>query len=479
MSEIIAHHLVAGHWEQPHGTREVHPSPVPTRVGTIVGDATSEQVCRALHAASAAQHDWSTVPPAIRAASLADAADRLAGAIDEITPELSREVGKTLAESRGEIDNAVKLLRFYAGSALRPEGKQFPTGRHSTLAVASRRPRGVVLVISPWNFPVNLTVLKLAPALAMGNAVIVKPSPMAGRTTELLLRALAPALPSGLVALLHGGSVVGEMLVDADEVAAVSFTGSTGVGRAIGHRVATRGIPYLAEMGGKNVLYADRGADLEATLDAALGGAFAMAGQKCTATSLLMVHADIASAITCRLRDRAMQPSFRVGDPFAETTVIGAMVSAAATDRVAAIVAEATDSGAEPVWFAGTGDSPEPTYPRPVALLNPPDHVRAYRDEVFGPVLSVVPVPDLDHAVSRINRLGYGLVSSIYTDDLSAAMSFSSRVRTGTVMVNQPTTGLDHNVPFVGWGDSGLGGLEQSDAALDFYTNTKTTYLSW
>jgi acyl-CoA reductase-like NAD-dependent aldehyde dehydrogenase len=479
MSELVAHHLVAGSWEQPQGARDLHRSPVAARAGTILGDATQEQIQRALEGASIAQRDWSTVPPAARAARLAEAADHLAEGIDEIAAELSREVGKTLTESHGEIANAVKLLRFYAGSALRPEGKRFPTARHSTLAVTSRQPRGVVLVISPWNFPVNLTVLKLAPAIAMGNAVIVKPSPMASRTTELLLRALDPALPHGLVSLLHGGAAVGEALVDADEVVAVSFTGSTRVGRDIGHRLATRGVPYLAEMGGTNVLYVDRGADLEAALDSALAGAFAMAGQKCTATGILMVHCDVADVLISRIRERAKRPSFQVGDPFSEATVVGPMVSVAAAGRVAEIVAEATDSGVEAVWFAGAAGGETGACFRPVALVNPSEKLRAYRDEVFGPVLSIVSVSDLDDAVSRINSLGYGLVSSIYTDDLAAAMSFSTQARTGTVMVNQPTTGLDHNVPFVGWGDSGFGSAEQSDAALDFYTEIKTTYLSW
>lgn len=479
MAPITARHLVAGQWEDSDGSVSVHPSPVAGRCATHAADATPSQIERALKVAGTAQRDWSATPPALRAHQLSTAARRLEYESEEIAPELTREVGKTLREARSEIENAVKLLKFFAGAALRPEGQQFPTARDRTVAVTACSPRGVVLVISPWNFPVNLTVLKLAPALATGNAVVVKPSPVTGKTVELVVRALAPSFPPGLIALLQGGGAVGGALVDGPEVAAVSFTGSTSVGRAIGCRVAARGIPYLAEMGGKNVLYIDRHANLDAAIDAALAGAFAMAGQKCTATGLLFVHADVADVVNAGIRLRGRDSRFSVGDPFEETTDIGPMISAAAARRVREIVAESVSEGAEPVWFDPPDTGLDAPFSKPVVLFNVSGNARAYNEEVFGPVLSVVPVAGVDDAIIRIQKLGYGLVSSIYTDDLHAALAFSRNAQTGTVLVNQPTTGLDHNVPFVGWGDSGLGTAEQSDAALDFYARSKTTYLSW
>lgn len=478
---IIAKHLVAGRWEESVGPLGLHPSPVHGCSGTHYGDATPDQIDRALTAAQNAQLGWSALPPAARASNLERAAGHLESALDEIAREMSREVGKTLRESAGEIENAIKLLRYFGGAALRPDGQRYPTARARTLTVSARSPLGVVLAISPWNFPVNLTVLKLAPALAAGNAVVVKPSPMAAKTSELLIRAIAPQFPSGLITLLHGDGAVGGALVAASTVAGVTFTGSTAVGTAIGRRVGARGIPYLAEMGGKNVLYIDRGANIAAAVDAALTGAFSMAGQKCTATGLLLVHADIAAEVTAQIRHRVIDSPFAaVGDPFSDATTVGPMVSDDAAQRVADIVADARRHGAELIRFTANPDQDyRAPHVAPVALVNVGDNSRAYREEVFGPVLPIFPVVDLGEAVGRLNSLGYGLVSSIYTDNLETALTFSSRVQTGTVLVNQPTTGLDHNVPFVGWGDSGIGGVEQSDSALDFYTRTQTTYLSW
>jgi acyl-CoA reductase-like NAD-dependent aldehyde dehydrogenase len=473
-----ARHLVDGSWVAPAGSGTVLPSPI-RGTGTTVVSATANEISQAVAAAVRAQRDWGALTPAMRADQLSEAAERVEAATESIAQAMTREVRKTLAESRSEVANAVRLTRFFAQAVLRPTGEVYPTGRPRSTTFAERAPLGVVLAISPWNFPVNLTLLKVAPALAVGNAVVVKASPVAARTAERMLAAFTEALPPGLVNLLQGDGDVGRQLLRSDDIAAVSFTGSTAVGAAVARDAADRGIPCLAEMGGKNVLVIGPDADVPAAVTAALNGAFSMAGQKCTATSLLLVHRRVEQEVVALLEARASAGIYSVGDPFAEETAIGPLVSEAAATQVTAAVAEAEAGGARALRF-GDALPPELTSAvSPVALFDVPVGCEVDSAEVFGPVLAIETFEDMTDAIDRINGLSYGLVSSVYTRDLDTAMRFSKAVNTGTVLVNQPTPGLDHNVPFVGWADSGLGGVEQSDRALDFYSRIKTTYLTW
>lgn len=475
-------HLIGGQWRQPSGEHyRTSISPLGEERGAWrVTDATGAELDHMLHSAKEAQVVWyEKLTVKDRAASFLDAAAALREATDQIASLLTSETGKTLAESRGEIGNAVKFLEYYSGSMLRPQGHSFNHQRSDTAVISSREPLGVVLGIAPWNFPVNLSLMKLSAALATGNAFVLKPSFQTAATTQAYVAAIAEYFPAGLISVVQGGAAVVQQAIADHRISAVTFTGSTSVGRTVIQHCGTRGIPCLAEMGGNNAVVLGRSGDLSMALDAAMEGAFRMSGQKCTASGLLLVEESRIREVEERIRHMLpiLEEKYRVGDPFDAGTVIGAMITADDAVRVESLVASAVRSGAERLRIgeAPTGGA----YLVPQILFGVAEDMQVFTEETFGPILCVMPYQSIDEAVDSLNGLGTGLVASIFSHDLAEVFKFSERVQSGTVLANQPTTGLDFNVPFQGWNQSGFGGAEQSDEALHFYSRTKTLYVSW
>ncbi len=417
---------------------------------------------------------------------------RWAGAVaarqEEIAQAMTREVGKPIAEARGEAARCVAILRYYAGEAVRDVGEVIPAQAPGALQFTLRQPLGVVALITPWNFPAAIPMWKAAPALAFGNTVVLKPSEDAPHVATLLAETAAAAeLPAGVFNVLLGdGPGAGEPLLREPAVAAVSFTGSAAVGARVAAAAAARNLRYQTEMGGKNVaiVLADADLDLAAALTA--GGAMRFAGQKCTATSRVVVARQVAEPFFARLRAQVEKlPLGPVTDPSA---AVGPLIRERSRRFVAAAVAAAL-SGGDGGGSGGRhgarivcGGPEPPADPRfacgwfftPTVLAEVPEDATVAREELFGPVLAAFEAADLDEAIAIANRTPYGLSATLFTRDLASALSYVQRIEAGLVRVNGDTTGVDPHAPFGGVKGSSSGSREQGRAAREFFTEIKT-----
>jgi aldehyde dehydrogenase (NAD+) len=444
----------------------------PSDVVVRVPDTPPDEVAAAAGAARAAAAGWAREPAPVRAAALHACADALARAADEVTDLVVREVGKPVGEAGAELARGVAILRYFAQQALLPEGEVFPPADGVSLLHTRRRPHGVVGLITPWNFPVAIPLWKAAPALAFGNAVLLKPAPQSPAVALRLAELFAGALPDGVLRVLTGLGGTGEAVVDAAD--AVSFTGSVAAGRAVSRRAVARGIPVQCEMGGQNAAIVLPDADQGAAAAAIAAAAMGYAGQKCTATSRVIVIGD-AGPFAERLA--AAVESLPVGDPADRATVVGPLIEARPRDAIRAAVARATAGGAR--LLAGAeqpaGDG---WFQAPTLLADVPAGDDLLTEEYFGPVCAVLPAGSADEAVRIANDVRHGLVTAVYTSDLGAALTLSGRLDVGMVKVNAPTTGVDFHAPFGGDKESSYGPREQGTAARHFYTKTVTVTLS-
>jgi alpha-ketoglutaric semialdehyde dehydrogenase len=430
--------------------------------------AGAEAVARAVERARAAAARWAAVPALERSAALVAAANALAGAAEEVTGLVVREVGKPVTEAGAEVGRGVGILRYYAQQALDPDGETYPGPSLAGLLLARRRPRGVVGLITPWNFPVAIPLWKAAPALAFGNAVVLKPSPESTAVALRLAELLAPALPDGLLQVVPGGAETGTALVD--RVDCVSFTGSVAVGRRVAVAATERGIPSQAEMGGLNASIVLPDADPQRAAGVVAGAAMGYAGQKCTATSRAIVVGDPArftEALVAAVGDLA------VGDPADQATVIGPVITEPARARVVAAAEEAAAAGGR-LLTGGTAGDGAGWFVTPTLVDRLAPDARLAQEEVFGPIAVVLAVADEDEAVRVANGVRYGLVGSVFTGDLDRALHLAARLDTGMIRVNAPTSGVEYLAPFGGEKDSSFGPREQGKAARDFYTSTRT-----
>ncbi|UJB45183.1 aldehyde dehydrogenase family protein [Streptomyces sp. A1-5] len=418
--------------------------------------------------ARAAQPDWLLGGAAARSAALGAVAAAIDTAAAELTALAVREVGKPLAEARAEVARTAAIWRYYAQAPYEPVGAVHETAAGPGLLLTRRRPHGVAALITPWNFPFAIPSWKAAPALAAGNAVVLKPAPEATACAQRLAEIVQQALPDEVFTLLPGGATEGRALVSTAD--AVSFTGSTAVGRDVARAATERGVPVQAEMGGLNAAIVLPDADIEqaaAHLAAAIAG---YAGQKCTATSrVIAVGAALAplrEALAAALR------AVPVGDPADAATVSGPLISEAARDQVGD-----ARRGLSPVVGGTVPDGPG-WYAAPTLVEKVPPGHRLLREEIFGPLAVLLPAGDLAHAVHLTNSVPYGLVTSVHTADLDAALCGLDRLDTGMIRINAPSTGVDFHLPFGGTKASSHGPREQGRAALEFYTSTRTYTLS-
>jgi aldehyde dehydrogenase (NAD+) len=469
---------VNGEWRPgPSESADINPA-APKEVVATVSLADAALADGAVRTAAAALADWRA---AVRGEVLRKAADLLESRAEDIGRDLTREEGKTLAEAVREVVLAASVLRYHAGQVYEPDGESYPSLQDDVLLFTRREPVGVVSVITPWNFPIMIPAWKIGPALAHGNTVVWKPADLVPLTAVRLTQALVDAgLPGGVLGLVLGkGSEVGDVLTGHDEVAAVSFTGSNTVGHRIQARAGAAGKKIQLELGGKNPAIVLADADLERTAKEVASAAFAGSGQKCTATSRVIVDRAVAGDFVDALRAQAA--AWRPGDPLAAGSAIGPVSSADQLDGVLGHLDRARRDGARAVAGGGRagGDLAEGYYVEPTVLLDvEPSHPVA-REEIFGPVAVVLPVASYEEAVELANDTPYGLSASLFTGDLSAAMRFSRDSHTGIVKVNQSTSGVEFHVPFGGTKDSGTGHREQGKAAREFFTESKTVYIGY
>ena len=437
----------------------------------VIGEwepADDRGVTAVVERARRAGETWRRAPAATRSKALGDAAAAVEQRAAEITALTVREVGKPVSEARGEVARAVSILRYYGQLALLPDGETLPAADPDALLMARYRPVGVAALLTPWNFPVAIPLWKAAPSLAYGNATVLKPSSAAAATALLLHEIIAPHLPEGVFQVLLGGAETARPLIEHPDVAAVSFTGSVPVGRDVTSRVAARGGKVQAEMGGQNPSIVLADADLDRAATTIAYAAMGYAGQKCTATSRVIVEDPVRADFVERLA--AAVESLGVVDPAAEGTLVGPVIDAGS--RSAALDAVAASGGR-----VITGGRPleAPGYylaPTLVELDRPAGPLAS--EEVFAPVAAVLGAASAEQAVEIANAVRFGLVAAVYTSDLGRALRLSGSLDAGMIRVNAPTSGVDFHAPFGGAKDSSYGPREQGLAARAFYTESRT-----
>jgi alpha-ketoglutaric semialdehyde dehydrogenase len=444
----------------------------PAEVLATFPDQQPGEVAEAVATARAAAAAWAATPAPARSQALHAAADGLADAAPELTELGIAEVGKPRTEMAAEVSRGVAILRYYAQAALDPDGETLPSADGRSLLLSRRTPHGVAGLITPWNFPVAIPLWKAAPALAYGNAVVWKPAPAATAVAQRLTALLAAALPAAVVTLVTGDAGAGESLTQTADL--ISFTGSVPVGRSVAVAAARRGIPVQAEMGGQNPAIIFPDADLALAARTIAQAAMGYAGQKCTATSRVIVVGDAAEPTDAIVAAVAALP---VGDPADARTVVGPVISDPARQRVLDAADGVRQAGGR-ILTSQDGLADEGFYAAPVIADRVQPTARAAQDEIFGPFAVILTARDEAEALAIANGVQYGLAASVFTTDLDRALRFASGLDSGLIRVNAPTSGVDFHAPFGGVKESSVGPREQGKAARDFYTRLRTTTIS-
>ncbi|MCE3291182.1 MAG: Aldehyde Dehydrogenase [Arthrobacter sp.] len=471
---ITARHLINGEWLGKAVTERMNPAR-PGELAAVAPSGTAADVDAAIAAASAAQPAWAAVPAPSRGAILISAGNLLMDRQSAIAEDLVREEGKTLAEAKGEVKRASDVLRFFGSLGWAATGEILPSGVPDTTITTRREPLGVVGLITPWNFPIAIPAWKTAPALISGNAVVIKPAELTPLSATHLARALQDAgLPAGVFNVVHGkGRVVGDALARDPRIAGLSFTGSTNVGLGLQEILSARRARVQLEMGGKNGVLILDDADPRKAAQVVAAGAFGLTGQACTATSRVYTTPGIRAAFLEALVEEATK--YTPGD--GTESAMGAVVSRQQFEQDQEAVRAAVERGATLLHGQYDGDPSGPLFFPAAVLTDLPADDPAFTEEIFGPVVAVLEVPDYEAGLTAINDSRYGLTAGICTDSLACATDFAARAQAGVVKVNRPTAGLDLNVPFGGVKDSSTNTFrEQGKSALDFFTWGKTVY---
>jgi aldehyde dehydrogenase (NAD+) len=470
--------FIGGKWEQGEGDRirRVDPANVKDVVATAPDSSTAE-VRRAIQAAADAFERWRQTIPPERGKIVLKAAQLLESRLEEVARLLTREEGKTLSDSRGEVKRAIDIMEYAAGMGRRLSGQTLPTEVPNVFCFTTRQPIGPVATITPWNFPVAIPCWKVAPALVCGNTVVCKPSPLTPATATRMVEIFQEAgVPPGVLNLVHGGVQVGTELVNNPLIRGISFTGSTKVGMTIHAAAAKRLAKVQLEMGGKNPQIILRDADLTSAVECCITAAFGSTGQRCTATSRAIVERGVAQEVVELLLEKTK--AIRVGPGDRPEVTMGPLVDEGRLREVKGYVQRACEEGAE-VLVGGC--EPEGLrdgyYYAPTVIGNVrPEHEIA-REEVFGPVLSFIEVNNLEEALTVANAVEYGLTASIFTRDIGRAFTFIDKMEAGTIHVNRPGLGGFSHFPFGGLKHSSYGAREVGDDTVNFYTDIKSVYI--
>lgn len=475
MSETLKH-FIGGEWVGGEaGIESLNPSDtrdVVARAPDDDGTATRA----AIAAAAEAYPAWSQASPEVRSDVLDRAGSLILARREELGRLLSREEGKTVPEGIGEVARAGRIFKFFAGEALRRSGMTVDSTRPGVEAATYREPVGVFGLITPWNFPIAIPAWKTAPALAYGNTVVLKSASLTPAIAAAMTTILHEAgVPNGVFNHVFGGAAAGNALVDDPRVAGISFTGSQGVGAGIAKRAAERQARLQMEMGGKNPLVVLDDAEFDRAVMCALDGAFFASGQRCTASSRIIVTDGIYDRFVAALSEKVA--ALRVGDALDAQTQIGPVSSQSQLDTTLRYIEIAAKEGARRVSGGERLNLEKPGYyVSPTLLVDTKPAMRVNCEEIFGPVGSVVRVRDYEEALSIANQGEFGLSAGICTTSLKHAHHFVRHVRAGMTMTNLPTAGVDYHVPFGGTRKSSFGPREQGAAAIEFYTLIKTAY---
>jgi alpha-ketoglutaric semialdehyde dehydrogenase len=480
----VYRNFIGGQWIESASGKTVE-NRNPANTDDVLGEfpqATREEARSAVEAASNAFREWRRTPAPARGRIVARAARLMEEDKENLAQILTREEGKTISESRGELQRSINVAEFCAGEARRISGETIQSELPLNFAYTIKQPLGVVACVTPWNFPVAIPVWKIAPALVAGNSVVFKPASLtpatAVRITEIFEEA---GIPPGVLNLILGsGSEAGDEIINHPAVKAVSFTGSNDVGIRLYEQVSRRGAKVQCEMGGKNPVVVLEDADLDLAVESIAQGAFGSSGQRCTATSRAVVVNEVADEFVRRITERAQ--NMRLGPGHDPATEMGPSVDEGQFKTVLRYIEIGREDGAE-LKCGGeraTGDGFDKGYfVRPAVFDRVTPDMRVAREEIFGPVLSVLRVRDFDEAMMVANDSEYGLSSSIFTNDAARIFRFVDEIETGMTHINSPTTGGEAHIPFGGIKATGIGDREQGSTALDFYTDLKVVYVDY
>lgn len=480
LREAVFKNYIDGQWVSSLSGKtspNVNPADVEDNVGNFQ-DSTAEDARAAVEAAQKAFHPWRATPISKRAQMLNAAADYLEANVNTIAEGLTREEGKSLVQSKGEVQRSAQTLRFYAVEGQTYTGETFPHDDPNMLVYTHREPLGVVSVIAPWNFPISIPARKIAPALIMGNTVVFKPSSDTPLSGYYLAKAFAEAgVPAGVLNFITGrASAVGPAITEAPEIRAISFTGSTSAGEKIAKaaRMSTR---TQMELGGKNPLIVMEDADLDVAVNLVVQGGFALSGQACTGTSRVLVHQDVKKDFTERLLQRVQ--ALTIGNGLTGNYDLGPIATESQLHSILEYIAIGK-SEATLLWGGerlSEGDFAKGFYIQPTVFDNVTQDMRIAREEIFGPVIALIEIDSYDDALAKANDTEYGLSAAIVTQNASYAHRFTTDIEAGTVKINRTTTGNLVNAPFGGLKQSSTSTFRESGrGGLEFYTQIKTVY---
>ena len=480
----VYRNFIGGEWIESSSSRtasNLNPANTDQALGTI-RQASRDEARAAVESAAEAFRTWRATPAPSRGRIVNLAARLMEQHKEELAQLLTLEEGKTIAESRGELQRSINVAEFCAGESRRMNGETIPSELPLNFAYTLKQPIGVVACVTPWNFPVAIPIWKIAPALVAGNTVVFKPASItpatAVRITEIFQEA---GIPPGVLNLVLGsGSEAGDEIINHPAVKAISFTGSNGVGIRLYEQASRRGAKVQCEMGGKNPVIVLEDADMDLAVESTAQGAFGSTGQRCTATSRAIVMDQVADKFVERLVKRA--ESMRIGAGSDPTTEMGPSVDESQFKTVLSYIDIGKEDGATLASGGEQAKGPgldKGYFVKPTVFDRVTPDMRIAREEIFGPVLSVLRVKDFDEAMQVANDCEYGLSSSIFTNDAARIFRFVDDIETGMTHINSPTTGGEAHVPFGGTKGTGIGDREQGSTALDFYTELKVVYVDY
>ena len=473
---------IGGKWVE-SVTGRTYPVHNPAHTDQLVGEFQTSGADATLHAVAAAKDGlkiWANTPAPARANIMYKALDIMGRRAEELAEAITVEEGKPISDARAEVKRAMAIMEYAAGEGRRMFGYTTPSELPDTVAYTTRRPLGVVGIITPWNFPLAIPAWKIAPALICGNALVFKPASATPHSAVKLLEIFEEAgLPAGVLNLVTGpGGQVGNALVESPDVKGISFTGSTEIGTDLYSESAKRLKKVQAEMGGKNAVIVLSDADMDKAMNGIVQGAFGSTGQRCTATSRVIVEESVHDQFVTELIDRTSK--LTVGDGIDPANDVAPLSSQNQKDKVLEFIGIGAEEGAN-LAFGGRdlmdGDLKEGYYVEPTVFTGVTSDMRIAQEEIFGPVLTVFKAKDLKEAIDIANSVEFGLSSSVYTKDITKAYEYINTVETGMVHVNASTLGGEVHLPFGGLNSSGVGQREQGTAAVDFFSEVITVYI--
>ena len=474
--------FIGGAWAD-GSSGKVIKSANPANREDIIGEfpaSTKDDASRAIVAANGARKNWAGTSSLARGQFLIKAAAHLQSKSEDYAQAITRECGKSIIESRGEVGRAIALLQYYGVEGMNPVGSVVPSVNPNILLYTNRVPLGVVALVTPWNFPLAIPIWKMAPALVYGNTIVLKPASATPHIGALIARMWeAVDLPKGVFNLVTGsGGEVGNELITNPGVNAISFTGSSKVGHGIAIESARRNIRYQLEMGGKNPVIVLPDADLEQAAEITVSGAMKYSGQKCTATSRAIVVGGILEDFTSMVVDRVNK--LKLGPGSDPASIVVPVIDEASRQNVVSAVKRGQEDGGIVLTGGGVPSGngfDKGTFVQPAVLSKVRPDAFIACEEIFGPVLTIIPARDADEAIEIANSVPYGLSAGIFTRNLNSSLDFANRIEAGIVKVNGETAGVEPQVPFGGMKASSSGSREQGKAAIEFFTETKTIYV--